>query len=41
MSPEGVTVEAYWEEHGEASVDHARRYIRRIRKLLADEHGRV
>jgi len=28
-------VEAYWEEHGEASVDHAQRYIRRIRKLLA------
>lgn len=32
---EGVTVEAYWAEHGEASVDHAQRYIRRIRKLLA------
>ncbi len=32
---EGRTVEEYWEEHGEAGVDHARRYIKRIRKLLA------
>lgn len=30
---EGVSAEDYWERHGEAVPEHARRYIARIRKL--------
>lgn len=32
---DGVTAAAYWERHGEATVDHVRRYVARIRKLVA------
>ena len=32
---EGITTEAYWELHGEATVDHAKRFMVRIRKLAA------
>lgn len=32
---EGITAAAYWERHGEATADHVRRYIARIRKVQA------
>lgn len=32
---EGVTAAAYWERHGEATADHVRRYVARIRKVQA------
>lgn len=32
---EGLTATAYWERHGEATADHVRRYVARIRKIMA------
>ena len=32
---EGVTAAAYWERHGEATADHVRKYIVRIRRFMA------
>lgn len=32
---EGITAREFWERHGEATADHVRRYIGRIRKYLA------
>lgn len=32
---QGTTAEALWEEHGEETPAHARRYIARIRKAVA------
>lgn len=32
---EGVTAEQYWDRHGEATPEHARRMYARIRKLQA------
>ena len=34
---EGVSREVYWERHGDATPENARRYVTRIRKLLGDE----
>lgn len=30
---EGITAAAYWEKNGEATVDHVRRLVARIRKV--------
>lgn len=32
---EGIPASVYWDRHGEATTDHVRRYIARIRKVLA------
>lgn len=32
---DGITSEAYWERHGEAAVDRARKYVDRVRKMVA------
>lgn len=32
---EGMTSEEFWGRHGEAAVDRARKYIERVRKMVA------
>lgn len=32
---EGITAGEYWRIHGEATVDHVKRYVVRIRKMIA------
>jgi hypothetical protein len=32
---EGMSAEEYWDRHGEATADHVRRYVARIRKAIA------
>lgn len=32
---EGISAADYWERHGEATADHVRRYVARIRKMPA------
>lgn len=32
---EGITAAAYWERHGEATADHVRKYVARIRRVQA------